>query len=278
MEQTATVEEFAKTIYKLAKSDRDVTLGVAGFTGEGKSVFMIKLQKAYAKIAGVKWSFNNNLTWSRDEMLKWIDGDKNGKGRKPEYSAILPDELISMFFRRNWYEDDQKAAIELLNKCRDRHLFIAGGIPNFWQLDTSFSTRIRFYAYIPRGRGRAWIFEQEDNPFSADPWNVNDNKKLFRKKKDPSKCPNFVCEILFDDLTPQEKKEYYAIRNTKRKNTEMQNKKDKIEKYGSLKRGRDALIRHIFTVNPKLTNQDVADMLDNTISSHAVRLIRYGER
>jgi|TARA_Y100000310_G_scaffold143364_1_gene142716 hypothetical protein len=268
------VEDFAKTIYRLGKSDRDVTLGCGGFTGEGKSVFLIKLQKAYSKLSRTDWNFKDNLTWERQELLKWIEGDKEGKGKKPEYSALLPDELISMFFRRNWYEDDQKGAIELLNKCRDRHLFIAGGIPNFWHLDPSFSSRIRFYAYIPRGRGRAWVFEQEDNPFSSEAWNVNDNRKLFRKKRNPSKCPNYVCEIRFDDLNPQEKRAYYAIRNTKRVNTEQQSKKDRFERYGKIKKQRDLLIRHTFQNNSKLLLKDVADIMDNELSTEQIRMIK----
>lgn len=270
------VEKFAQTIYDLNKSDRDTFTAIGGFTGEGKSVLLILLQKAYSQLAGLPWSFENNMTWSRDELLKWIDGDKEGKGQKSEFSAIDADELISMFFRRNWYEEGQKAGIELLNKCRDRHLFTGGNIPNFWELDSSILTRVRFYAYIPRGRGVAWVFEQEDNPFSKDPWNVKENLKDFRKKHNPYKCANFVCEINFPDLDPNDKKEYYAIRNTKRKNTENQNKKDKFERYGKIKKQRDILIREMFTVNSKLTNIDVADMLENSISKEAIRLIRFG--
>lgn len=272
-----TPESFARILYDLNKSDRYSFTGIGGFPGEGKSVLLIHIQKGYSKIAGLPWTFKDNMTWDRDELMSWIDGDKKGKGRKPEYSAIDADELISMFFKRNWFEDKQKGGIEILNKCRDRHLLVGGNVPNFWDLDGSIQSLIRFYIYCPRGRGIAWVFEQEDNPFSKDPWNVSENLKAFRKNGNPYKCANYVCTIKFPDLNPEEKKEYYAIRNTKRKNTENQNKKEKFEKYGKIKKQRDIMVREIFKLNPNLTNVDVADMLENSISKEAIRLIRAGE-
>lgn len=247
------INSFAKTIYKLLKSDRDVTMGVAGFTGEGKSTFLIQLQKAYAKVAGHKYKLSNNITWSRQELFKWIDGDKKGVGKKPEYTPINADELISMFFNRNWQEDKQIESIEKLNKCRDRHLFIGGNVPVIWQLDSALLTRLRFYGYIPRGRSRVWIFEQEDNPFSKDPWNIAENQKVFRRHKSPYKCPNFVCEVDYEDLNPEEKKEYLQLRNTKRLNTELQNKENRVLPFKKLLSQRNALIRWLMT-KPDLKN------------------------
>jgi hypothetical protein len=264
------LSNFARTIYRLAKSDRDVTMGVAGFTGEGKSTFLIQLQKEYAKHAKTKYTLTNNLTWSREELFKWIDGDKKGNGKKPEYSALNADELISMFFNRNWQEDKQIASIEKLNKCRDRHLFIGGNVPVIWQLDSALLTRLRFYGYIPRGRSRAWIFEQEDNPFSKDPWNIAENQKTFRRNKNPYKCPNFVCEVEYTDLSVGEKKEYLDLRNTKRLNTEMQNKKDRVLPFKRLIAERNALIRYldnkkdILKINGKLIG-DICGMNKSTV-------------
>lgn len=273
------VEKFAKTIYEVAKSDRDVTLGCGGFSGEGKSVFLIHLCKAYSKLSNTKWTFKNNMTWSRDELFKWIDGEgEQHTGRKPEYTAINADEFVSMFFNRNWYEEKQIQAIEKLNKCRDRHLFIAGCIPVFWQLDTGLISRIRFYVYVPRGRGRAWVFQQEDNPFSKDAWNTAQNLKDFRKKRNPYSLPNFVCEIQFDDLDLKEKEEYLEVRNTRRLNTELQNTRDSRERYSKIKRQRDSLIREMFDVRPDLKYNDISEVMDETLSVEAIRMINEGQR
>lgn len=258
-----TLESFGKTLYQIAKSDRDITLGVGGFTGEGKSVYILQQIPHYNRWAKVPFSYEHNMTWERSELFKWIDGDEKGKGKKPEYSPIIADEFVSMFFKRNWYESEQIGAIEKLNKCRDRHLFIAGAIPNFWDLDSALRSRIRFYAYIPRGRGKVWIFEQEDNPFTTDAWNVRENMKIFRKGRNPYKCPNFVCEILFNDLSPKQRKEYYRIRNIKRVNTELQNKQKKdVVKYPKLTGQRNIMIRKFKEFNSKVTSKEIAKWLD----------------
>lgn len=278
-----TLEAIAWMIFKLLKSDRDAVMGVGGFTGEGKSAFMTLLQMAYAKVSGTYWSFNR-MTWSRKELLTWIDGEKDSKidknkglrkGQLAEYSAALADELFSMFYRRNWFDDDQIDAIATFNMCRDRHLFLGGNVPDFWDLDPAFTKRVRFYAYIPT-RGVAWIFEQENNPFCKDNWNALENKKLFRKYRNPYKIPNFVCEVHYPDWTPEQKKEYYRIRNKKRLTAIDSNKSERKERYGVIKFQRDAMINMVFKLDEKLTNKDVAEVIG--ITPRAIALIRNGER
>lgn len=240
----SSLEEFAKLIHTLLKADRDVNIGVGGFTGEGKSTFLIGLEEEYSKIAKIDWNFEENCTWSRKEFVGWVNGDKKGKiKRKKEYTAILLDELFTMFYRRNWHNDKQKEAIALLNMCRDRHLLVGGNVPLFWDLDGGFISRVRYYVYIPY-RGTAWVFQQENNPFSSDPWNVLENKKNFRKNKGkPYRLPNFVSEISYPDLTPKQKSDYLKIRNTKRVQAQEDVKKEQIERYTAIKQDRDNLIR-----------------------------------
>jgi len=297
MSSFANLDQFAQLIYDLLKSDRDNNVGVGGFTGEGKSTFLTGLFKSYAKASSVPWNFHQ-MTWSRNEMLQWIDGEKgakansNGlkKGQLSEYSGILCDELWLLFYKRNWYDEGQIDAIGTLNMCRDRHLLIGGCVPNFWDLDSAFTSRIRFYVYIPF-RGTAWIFEQENNPFASDPWNKNYNKKIFRKNRKPYKIPNFICEIQYPDWTPDEKIEYYKIRNKKRLLAFDQNTSEKKERYSSIKRQRDELIRMMFNDNQqlikypelikeleigKLTNKAVSEILG--LSQEAIRKIRLNIR
>lgn len=214
IENNISVKQLAELIFKLLKSDRDVNIAVGGFTGEGKSTFLIKLIQAYCKLADIPFTFEF-LTWSREEMMTWIDGKgPEHEGRRAEYYPIVPDELFKMFYKRLWYEKKQIDAIGVLNMCRDRHLLIAGAIPNFWNLDKSFITRIRFYVYITI-RGEALIFQQENNPFSTDVWNVRVNEKIFRRGN-IERSPNFLFKVHYDDLDEDEKAEYLAIRNKKR--------------------------------------------------------------
>lgn len=284
--------EFADLLNRIISSDRDCNVATAGFTGEGKSVLSIQILKAYAKVSGMGWPLSQT-TWSRKELLKWIDGDKskppNSKGLRPgqlpEFSGIHVDELFMLFYRRNWFNEAQIDSIGTLNMCRDRHLLIIGNVPNFWDLDSAYTSRIRFYVYVPR-RGVAWIFEQDNNPFSVDKWNAALNKKIFQKNRHPYKCPNFIQEIFFNDLSPSEKTAYLALRNSKRVDA-IDVDKDKRERYGKIKGQRDALILMVYDTHDrlrkastekiaKLTFKDVADVID--ISQEAVRLIYHGDR
>jgi hypothetical protein len=294
----ASMKEFAITCHKILKSDRDVNIACAGFTGEGKSCFITHLLTEYSKISCMPFSFKSNLTWNREELLTWIDGDKKSKsndkglkkGQMPEYSPIGVDELFTLFFKRNWYDNGQIEAISTLNMCRDRHLLIAGGIPNFWDLDGAFCNRIRFYIYIPT-RGKAWIFEQENNPFASDPWNKSQNKSNFRRYKVPYKMPNFICEIKYNNWSFEEKKAYYLVRNTKRLHANDKQVKEKIEKYKDIKEQRDKLIRILINQNHDLYNNHkefcdknnitklkLKDISNNLgLSIEAIRLINMGK-
>lgn len=235
---TLTISDFAKICYKMLLSDRDVNVVVAGMTGEGKSTFMIKLAQEYAKISNTIFKYDGNITWLRSELIDYIDSDDKSV-RKPEYTAIVVDELISLFFKRNWNKGGQKGAIELFNKCRDRHLLIIGGVPVFWDLDTAFRNRVRFYVYVEQ-RGNAIVYLRDEvGGWSRDPWNEKANFKIFTSDRNPYiKCKNFVGLISgYGDFTPEEKKEYYKLRNTKRLDSDSQDQdggeievKDKIYK------------------------------------------------
>jgi hypothetical protein len=296
-----TPREFAHLCYRLLRSDRDVVLGVGGFTGEGKTCFTYQILKEYAKESGTAFNMDR-FTWSRAELLRWIDGEPGSnpgpdglkKGQLPEYSAVLPDELFYMFYRRTWFEVGQIGAIATFNSCRDRHLLVAGNVPDFWDLDPGFQKRVRFYIYIPE-RGTAWVFQQENNPFSKDPWNVNENRGLFRKKRNPFKITNFVAVIKYPDWTSEERTAYYEIRNKKRISGINEVKRN-IERYGDVREQRDLAIKAWYNdrrllskklrgLNPKvkkeLTNYNKPPSLKAMasilgLSSEAVRLTLVG--
>lgn len=273
MVDIVTVEKFAKVISDISKTDRWVLAVCSGDMGEGKSRFMGLLLRHVAKYNKTPFTYADNLTFSRKELKTWIDGDKAGKHQKPDRSCILADELISMFFKRNWYDSAQIDGIELLNKCRDRHLIVGGNIPDFLELDSSFLKVTTFWIHIHE-RGRAWVIQKDRNPFVVDKWHIKENSKIYARDHNPYKCKGFVCEIHFPDFTPEEREEYYDVRNTKRKFTEGQREKE--ERYGVIKDQRDKLIRLIFKYKQDLSNKDIADIID--LSPEAIRLIKDGLR
>ena len=298
------IKDFCKLIYDLLKNKYYVMIGVGGFMGMGKTTFDIQLVKEYAKISSTYWDFDR-ITWSRKELIMWIDGKKSEinkktglkEGQLPKFSPIIVDELFHIFYKRTWFEADQIDAIATFNMCRDRHLLICGNIPNFWELDTSFQNAVMFYVYIVK-RGIAWVFEKENNPFTKDSWNVSENRKLFRNnKKSPYKIPNFIGEIHFNELTKEEEKKYLEIRAIKRVKA-LEERKIERERYKDIKNQRDTILAYwdkdrrrirdkvknlpkeykkLFRgYNKALTNKTIAELIG--ISHEAVRLIRSGER
>lgn len=268
------INEFAAKIAEILKKDRWVFLVCDGEMGEGKSCFVTQLAREVAKITHTPFSYKDNLTFLRSELKTWIDGDKDGKGQKQEHSAIVADELISLFFKRNWFDADQIDGIELLNKCRDRHLFVCGNIPNFWDLDSAIYSSITFRVRIHE-RGRAWVFMKSRDPFTGDTWFKKDNHKSFTKKKNPYSCHGFVSELIFDDWNEKDKEEYYEVRNTKRKNTEGQ--RERPEKFRDIKSQRNNLIIALKNNIPGITGKEIADIaeLDH---SHVNKIINGSER
>lgn len=272
--KAASIAETAAKIVDVLKTDRWVLLVVSGEMGEGKSCFTDQITQEAARQLKTPFNRENNMIYRRTELKKAIDGDvkNNNAGQFPEHSVIHCDELISMFFKRNWFDADQIDGIELLNKCRDRHLLVAGNIPDFWDLDSAIYAAITFWVHIDF-RGRAWLFQKSKNPFTKDKWHRKENEKLFQKRGHPYLCKNFVTEIHFPDWTPKEKIKYYEVRNRKRKDTEGQ--RSRAEKYGDIKQQRDELIRFLLTLrdhqNKPVTNQmAIAQLtgLDQTMISY----------
>jgi len=227
------MNDFANMIHELLRSNRDVIIGTSGMTGEGKSTFSIKLQKKYSEIAGVPWSLKHNLTASRHSLMTWINGEPGSvadevtglkPGQKPMYSALLADELILMFYNRKWSDNEQINAIGDLNLFRSRRLLLCGNVPRFWRLDSAFLERVRYYVFVPK-RGTAWVFQQENNPFTDDPWNRKVNSRLVAENGNPYKSDNFIGEIIFGDLSGDEKLEYEELRA----NLQLQDKKEAVE-------------------------------------------------
>lgn len=269
----ASIKDFAQTIAKINKNDYYCLLVCDGRMGIGKSCFLTQLAKEYASITKTPFSYDKNITWLRDEMVGWVEGGEEYK-QKPEHSAIVADELISMFYKRNWYEQGQKDTVELLNKIRDRHLLLCGAVPSFFDLDKGLLNNVTFWVHIDK-RGVAWVLEQERNLALADKWNGKELIKVVRQGKGtPYKSLNFVAEIVFNDWNAEDKKKYVAIRNKKRKNTEGQNDKKNVIHSRAVKHRND-LIRYLIK-NKLMDKKKISQELD--ISTRYINMVIRGKQ
>ena len=231
--QPMTNKDLAELIKEYIQSDRWVFIVYDGVQGGGKSVSALKLIGEYDYKG---FDYDNNITYSRSELMTLIDGKGSAKkGRLPEYSVILGDELISIFNKRNWYDKDQQEVVELFNKIRDRHLLIIGCVPNFWDLDSSVRDLATLRIFVhKRGDGvkptEAFVFLPDDNPFSPDKWHRKFNEKVWAKKGSPFGCKGFVAPLFSTNLRDEEFEKYMHVRNTKRNSQLEEDRKKKQRK------------------------------------------------
>jgi hypothetical protein len=281
--QPITNKDLAKLIKEYIQSDRWVFIVYDGVQGGGKSVSALKLISEYDYKG---FDYDRNITYSRAELMTLIDGKgSTKKGRLPEYSVILGDELISIFNKRNWYDKDQQEVVELFNKIRDRHLLIIGCVPNFWDLDSSIRDLATLRIFVHnRGDGvkptEAFIFAPDDNPFSPDKWHRKYNEKVWAKKGSPFGCKGFVAPLFSTNLKTEEFEKYMHVRNTKRNSQLEQDRKKKRAKrkkemmlYNIIKymREKEAVpfrkIGEMANVNEKsirlIHNEDVEELMDD---------------
>jgi len=264
--KTATIQDLAEQCHKIVKSDRYILTVISGDTGEGKSCIAAQIAKAISACNQLPFRYQDNMTYLRSELMEWVDGKGEKKeGQKPEGTVIIADELISMFFKRNFYDEGQIQGIELLNKCRDRHLVIIGNVPSFWDLDSAMYGHITFWIHVET-RGLCHVFMKDRNPFETDKWHRKENLKLWAKYKSPWKCRGYLFSMKFKDWSPQDKQAYYDVRNKKRVGTEGQGK----EKYRKIKDQRDRLIRYCY--EKRTGNKKEIAIVAGVDPTHVVRV------
>ncbi len=158
--------------------------------------------------------------YSRNDVMKILEGSK--------FSCIFDDEAIRTGYKRNFFDQDQKLLIQMLNMYRDNFNVYGMAIPNFYSLDKDLRDLIRIHIHVIE-RGLAVLhISNEGTLYSDDSWDIKYNKKVeerwaIAKKKNPNyrpkynKLTTFRGYIKFGDLTKRQREIYEEIKVTKRK-------------------------------------------------------------
>lgn len=213
------IKAFAGLIQDIQGSDRDVVTAVVGDTGEGKSVFLIKLLK---ELMPDEYNPVRHLPFTRDDLNRMIE-------QLPEGSGISVDEAVGLFYSRDFHDNEQIALLKKLDRSRDRRLFVGLAIPDFFMLDKALRNgRIRFLVWIDqrvgvgdKGRAHAYLFRKERNVFNREPWNLKLNTQLIRKGQ-ANKSPNYIGEVEYGGLSSTEYGIYKEMKAVKRRLVEME--------------------------------------------------------
>ncbi len=204
--------EIAKT---RQKNKFDLVLVVSGPRGNSKSSFLFKF---FSRIKGFRpWK---HQVYSRNDVMRLLEGFKFG--------CIFDDEAIRTGYKRNFFDQDQKLLIQMINMYRDNFNIYGLAVPNFYNLDKDLRDLCKIHIHMIE-RGFGVIHTPNDGSlYSEDKWDIRQNKRIEdrwarARMKNPNYRPKynrlttFKGYIRFTDLTPKQRELYEDIKVTKRK-------------------------------------------------------------
>ena len=122
----ASVQWTIKNLVDIAKARQknefDVIQFWSGSRGNGKSTGNFKF---CSRFEGFKpWK---DIVYSRKDVMAMMEAR--------QFQIIMDDEAVRSGYKRNFYEEDQKKLIAMVNMYRDNFNIYTGCIPNFYDLD-----------------------------------------------------------------------------------------------------------------------------------------------
>ena len=207
---------FAKKTRKRVRRKWDAVYGITGAEGVGKSTLAYQMGKHMDDT----FSMERNIIFSPDkEKVRRAIVDL------PRYSVIDVDEAIKMLYKLNWYQDAQIFLNMIYALCRRENKISLLLMPRFRDFSEFFRNhRILLWIHCI-SRGHAILFAKHWSPFIDDPWLTRDNQRIIDKRAKRiaglnaderasilRKSPNYVMEMAWDPMTPQEEKLYEEMR------------------------------------------------------------------
>lgn len=112
-----------------------------------------------------------DLIYSQKEMMK---------GLSSYYRIIIPDEMINITFNRDFFSEDQKNIIKMINMYRDHNNLIISCVPQFQNLDNQIKNLCKIRLSVVR-RGFAIMQTPNRTIYGRDKWDQQTNEKIERE-------------------------------------------------------------------------------------------------
>jgi hypothetical protein len=247
-------DKLVKTVVATLLNKYDVFMIVEGGTGTGKSTFSLDIAFAVkrdfkklmeldyetvsvyyellkAELKGItEEDFVANLVMLRDKdaynfkMTKHlIYSQKAMQCFLNDWHGIgIPDEMINVAFNRDFWSEDQKDIIKMINMFRDHQNFIVACVPQFNVLDNQIKNLCKIRMSIVR-RGLAVIQTPNKVFYGKDKWDSAYNEKIERewltkkgKRPQYTKLTTFRGFVKFPRLSKRIEEQYQAIKDDKR--------------------------------------------------------------
>jgi len=264
--------EFAKVLKLRIQKNWDNVIAITGEEGVGKSTAAIRL----AMLTDPKFSIEKNEIIYPD--IKYLSNKLTKE--LPKGSTIIVDEAIKLLYKQEWASKSQRFLNVLYALARQERKTTILCIPRFKDLNEYFRNhRVKFWIYII-ARGVGLLFVRDWNPFTKDPWWMDENQKIiektlmFRKVHQIDidfklsilkKCKNFVEILFFDDLDNKTKKEYEEF-IAKYKYQGLLEEEQKTKKEKILTEKIENAIKHLF-FNEKKKIKEIATIFGKSPSS-----------
>lgn len=206
-------------ICNILQNKFDCFIVLEGNRGLGKSTLAYHLAKGVAKemkrrgVDGYRFSPKRCLLYERGEVIRFIHKWKR---------IGIADEMINVSFNRDFYDDEQKDLIKLINMNRDHLNFFEACVPAFQTLDSQIKNLCKIRLTVVR-RGVAVVQTPNRTIYARDKWDQATNEKIEREwlKKgiqNPhySKLTTFRGLLRFPPLTDKQEEIYQEIKDEKR--------------------------------------------------------------
>jgi len=206
-------------IIKILNNKFDCFIVIEGSRGLGKSTMAFHItngiwrQMKKEGIKKYKFHIKHSLLYTRKEVIKFF--------HKWNSSGIA-DEMINVSFNRDFYNEDQKDLIKMINMNRDHcNMFIAC-VPQFANLDTQIKGLCKIRITVIR-RGLAIIQTPNRTIYGKDKWDSAINEKIEREWLQKgitnprySRLTTFRGMIKFPPLTKKQEILYQRVKDEKR--------------------------------------------------------------
>lgn len=128
-----------------------------------KKIWTLKERDAY------RYKIKRDTIYTRDKVIKFFN----------DWNRIaVADEIVLSAFNRDFYSEDQKNLIKIINTNRDHENLLFGCLPSFNVLDTQMKGLTKMRLSVIR-RGLALIHTPNNKSmFSSDHWDTAYNMKL----------------------------------------------------------------------------------------------------
>jgi hypothetical protein len=130
-----------------------------------EKIFELKEERAY------KYNIRKKTIYMRDKIIQFFDSWHN---------IAVGDEMVMAGFNRDFYNEEQKDLIKIINTNRDHNHAFFGAIPSFNNLDTQIKGLTKIRITVIR-RGLALIHTPNKTMYGKDKWDTHFNEKLERE-------------------------------------------------------------------------------------------------